>query len=280
MLRDRSKAGGLSDRLMRLAPVLHEPRHVISHADDADTTIASYNIHKGVGLDGRFDPSRNLAVIRELDADVVALQEANQRFGERACLIDIDRLEHECGLMPVPLDGPGKDHGWHGNILLFREGVVTDAHQLALPGVEPRGAVVVDVSLAGSPLRIIAAHLGLLKHSRARQVEALLAAATTGDGRPTLLMGDLNEWRLGRRSSLLGLAPHFGPLHATVPSFPSRFPLLALDRVLANPHDLITSVELHDTPLARMASDHLPVKASVRLPKIAGAESGARQDAA
>lgn len=282
MLRRRSKpgAGGLSDRLMRLAPVLHEPRHVISHTDDADTTIASYNIHKGVGLDGRFDPSRNLAVIRELDADVVALQEANQRFGERACLIDIDRLEHECGLMPVPLDEPAKDHGWHGNILLFREGVVTDAHQIALPGVEPRGAVVVDVNLAGGPLRIIAAHLGLLKHSRARQVETLLAAATAGDGRPTLLMGDLNEWRLGRRSSLHGLAPHFGPLHATVPSFPSRFPLLALDRVLANPHDLITSVELHDTPLARMASDHLPVKASIRLGKMAAETSGDRQDAA
>jgi endonuclease/exonuclease/phosphatase family metal-dependent hydrolase len=265
---------------MRLAPMLHEPKHVISHADDADTTIASYNIHKGVGQDGRFDPSRNLAVIRELDADVVALQEANQRFGERACLIDIDRLEHECGLMPVPLDGSARDHGWHGNIVLFREGVVTDAHQLALPGAEPRGAVVVDVNLAGGPLRIIAAHLGLLRHSRARQIEALLAAATPDDGRPTLLMGDLNEWRLGKRSALHGLAPHFGPLHATVPSFPARFPLLALDRVLAKPHDLIASVELHDTPLARMASDHLPVKAGIRLGKMADERTTARKDAA
>jgi len=267
MLRRKAKAGAtsLGNRLFRLAPLLREPRHVIAHTEDGDTTIASYNIHKGVGLDGRFDPSRTLSVIRELNADVVALQEANQRFGDRICLIDMDRLAHECGLTPVPLDDPRKDHGWHGNLILFREGVVTDAHQLALPGVEPRGAVVVDLNLAGGPLRIIAAHLGLLRRSRTKQVEALLEVAEADDGRPTLLMGDLNEWRLGKRSALHGLAPDFGPLHATVPSFPSRFPMLALDRVLGRPHDLIASVELHDTPLARMASDHLPVKAGIRL---------------
>ena len=233
--------------------------------DGGDTLIASYNIHKGVGFDRRFDPSRTIAVIREIDADVIALQEASQRFGERACLLDLDRLEHECGLVPVRLNGGGRENGWHGNLILFRQGTVTAARQLALPGVEPRGAVVIDVSLAAGPLRIIAAHLGLLRHSRARQVETLLSVAEAQDGRPTLLMGDLNEWRLGKRSALSGLAPDFGPLHATLPSFPSRFPVLALDRVLGKPHNLISGVELHDTPLARVASDHLPVKASIRL---------------
>ena len=239
--------------------------------DGGDTLIASYNVHKGVGLDRRFDPARTIAVIREIDADVIALQEANQRFGERTCLLDLDRLEHECGLVPVPLSGPGRGHGWHGNIILFREGTVTGARQLALPGVEPRGAVVIDVTLAAGPLRIIAAHLGLLRRSRAKQVETLLSVAEANDGRPTLLMGDLNEWRLGKRSALSGLAPDFGPLHATLPSFPSRFPVLALDRVLGKPHNLISGVELHDTPLARVASDHLPVKASIRLGETAAA---------
>ncbi len=249
--------------------------------DGGDTLIASYNVHKGIGLDRRFDPARTIAVIREMSADVIALQEASGRFGERASLLDLDRLAHECGLVPAPVSGPDGQHGWHGNLILFREGTVTSARQLSLPGVEPRGAVVIDLTLTAGPLRIIAAHLGLLRHSRARQVETLLSVAEARDGRPTLLMGDLNEWRLGRRSALAGLAPDFGPLHATLPSFPSRFPVLALDRVLGKPHDLICGVELHDTPLARVASDHLPIKASIRLGAAAqGAAGGAHRTVA
>ena len=247
--------------------------------DGGDTLIASYNVHKGVGLDRRFDPARTISVIREMNADVVALQEASGRFGERESLLDLDRLERECGLVPAPVSGPAGQHGWHGNIILFKEGTVTSARQLSLPGVEPRGAVVIDLTLTTGSLRIIGAHLGLLRNSRAKQVETILAEAKAHDDRPTLLMGDLNEWRLGRRSALSGLAPEFGPLHATLPSFPSRFPVLALDRVLGRPHHLICGVELHDTPLARVASDHLPIKASIRLGAAGEAgEDGGGQD--
>ena len=76
---------------------------------------------------------------------------------------------------------------------------------------------------------------------------------------------DLNEWRVGRKSSLARLQPTFDPASGAVPSFPSRFPVLALDRALGHPHDLVTSVEVHDTPLARIASDHLPIKAHIDL---------------
>src|SRR5690606_37906401 len=113
-----------------------------------DTLIASYNIHKGVGLDRRFDPARIVSVIREINADVVALQEANQRFGDRACLLDLAMLERECGLVPVPPQRAGQDHGWHGNIILLREGTVTHAREIALPGGEPRGALVIDMTLS------------------------------------------------------------------------------------------------------------------------------------
>lgn len=236
------------------------------HEESAiDAVIASYNIHKAVGLDRRFDPGRIISVIREIDADVIAVQEANERFGTRACLLDLANLERETGLTPVPLDVEGQKHGWHGNLILFRNAQVTDAHRLDLPGVEPRGAMMIDLTLKSGPLRIIAAHLGLLRRCRTQQVEMLLSLAEPEDGRPTLLMGDLNEWRLGERSALRGLEPTFGPLHATIPSFPSRFPILPLDRVLAKPHNLISSVELHDTPLARIASDHLPIKAGIRV---------------
>lgn len=235
------------------------------------TTIASYNVHKCVGIDGRFDPDRTIAVIRELDADLVALQEADQRFGERAGLLDLHSLERQTGLVPISLPISQGGHGWHGNVLLIRGGTVTEAHQLSLPGAEPRGALVVEMTLDCGPLRIIAAHLGLLRRSRALQARHLLQAIEPHDDVPTLLMGDLNEWRLGKRSSLIGLEPHFGPLDAAIPSFPSRFPLWALDRVLAKPHDLISSIEVHDTPRARMASDHLPLKAVVRLGNAAAA---------
>jgi endonuclease/exonuclease/phosphatase family metal-dependent hydrolase len=225
--------------------------------------IASYNVHKCVGLDGRFDPARTVAVIKEIGADLIALQEVDQRFGDKAGLLDLQMLQRECGLAPVPITGTRRSHGWHGNLILFRQGVVVAAQQLALPGVEPRGALVVDIDLASGPLRIIAAHFGLLRRCRARQARAILAAATAEAGRPTVVMGDLNEWRLGQRSSLQALEPNFGPLRAAVASFPARLPLLPLDRILASPQSLVRSIEVHDTPLARIASDHLPVKAAI-----------------
>jgi endonuclease/exonuclease/phosphatase family metal-dependent hydrolase len=231
----------------------------------AETLIASYNVHKCVGMDKRFDPDRTAAVIAEIGADVIALQEADQRFGRRAGLMDLAWLEHKCRLLPVPVTDRARTHGWHGNLLLFREGTVRDVHRIRLPGVEPRGALVVDMELIAGPLRIVTTHLGLLRRSRAQQAEAILKAVSTRGERPTLLLGDLNEWRLGARSSILNFDPAFGPLRVALPSFPSRFPLFALDRILGNPPDLIAGIEVHDTPLARIASDHLPIKARIDL---------------
>jgi endonuclease/exonuclease/phosphatase family metal-dependent hydrolase len=238
-----------------------------------EALIASYNVHKCVGMDQRFDPGRIERVIGEIDADILALQEADRRFGARAGLLDLSRLEREYGLIPVAVAGRPKGHGWHGNLLLFREGKVLDVHQIDLPGVEPRGALVVDVDLDAGPLRIVAAHFGLLRQSRLRQAKAILAAVSARSERPTLLLGDLNEWRLGRRSSLLKLDPAFGPLTAALPSFPARFPLFALDRILGNPHDLISGIEVHETPLSRVASDHLPIKAWIDIEGVVSAKA-------
>ncbi|CDZ27252.1 endonuclease/exonuclease/phosphatase family protein [Neorhizobium galegae] len=227
--------------------------------------IASYNVHKCVGIDGRFDPARTSHVIREIGADVIALQEADSRFGERRGLLDLAWMERETGLFPVPVSGVAKAHGWHGNVILFREGLVRDVHQVKLPGLEPRGALITELELKdGSAFRIIAAHLGLLNRSRQQQARMILDILRSRDEQPTVLMGDLNEWRLGDRSSLNTLATVFG-LPAAVPSFPSRLPVLALDRIMANQPGLIDAVETHDSPLARLASDHLPIKAVVKL---------------
>jgi endonuclease/exonuclease/phosphatase family metal-dependent hydrolase len=227
--------------------------------------VATYNIHKCVGTDRRRDPQRILDVLSEINADIVALQEADLRFGNREGLLDLGQLHDRLGLVPVPVKGADKNHGWHGNVVLVREAAVHNTHQIRLPGVEPRGALVVDLEAKAMSLRIIATHFGLLRRSRAQQVEAVMQAATDSGDRTVLLMGDLNEWRIGRRSGISGLASIFGDVSLFAPSYPSRYPLLALDRILCNPRELLRNILVHSTPLSRKASDHLPITAEVML---------------
>ncbi|UVK37507.1 endonuclease/exonuclease/phosphatase family protein [Mesorhizobium sp. AR10] len=253
----------LSIRRRKSRTTRTEPRKPM---DATGTLVASYNVHKCVGVDRKFDPERIARVIREIGPDVMALQEADSRFGDRAGLLDLGRLEVETGLVPVPVSGNGKGHGWHGNVLLFRRGTVRDVHQIKLPGLEPRGALVVEIDMDEKrTLRIIAAHLGLLRRSRSEQARVVLDIMNSPDEKPTLLLGDLNEWRLGNRSALNTLHKTFGPSPPAVPTFPSSLPLLALDRIMANRHGMVSSVEAHDTPLSRVASDHLPLTAFVHL---------------
>ena len=228
-----------------------------------ELSVASYNIHKGIGTDRRRDLARTAEVIREIGADILALQEADTRFGTRTGLLDLDRIRRDLGLIAVPLDGAGDAHGWHGNLLLVRNALVQEVHQLMLPGLEPRGAMVTDLKIAGQPLRVVNAHLGLLPRSRAAQARAMIDKIGQLEGRPTLLLGDLNEWR-GGGAALQTLGRHFQIAQA-LPSFPSRYPLLALDRMMLSPHGELLDVTAHDSPLSRRASDHLPIKARLRL---------------
>jgi len=260
-----------------LAGEISEPERVAR----GDLLVASYNVHKCVGTDGRFDPDRTIRVIREIGADVIALQEADKRFGERNGLLDLDRLERETGLARVPVPGRAKAHGWHGNVVLFRRGSVRNVRRINLPGLEPRGAILTEIELeGGGAVRIIAAHFGLLRRSRTRQVDMICDIMRDGHDVPTLLMGDLNEWRLNERSALSLLESALGRLPPSAPSFPSRFPLLALDRIIADRQALLSPVIVHDTPLARLASDHLPIKAFVTLAAANHDLAGDRRQAA
>lgn len=228
--------------------------------------IASWNIHKGVGSDRRRDLGRTARVISELAADLVCLQEADRRFGDKAGLLDLDALKAESGLVPVPVDTPGPSHGWHGNLILIREGIeVRHVRPLALPGLEPRGALVAELRLHGRPLRVIGAHFGLLPRSRRQQTRAILDRIDEMEPHPTLLMGDLNEWRTGPTSPLAPFLRHFRPAPAPR-SFPARMPLLPLDRMMVGPVGELHDVAAHVSPLARKASDHLPVTARLVLP--------------
>ena len=215
-------------------------------------------------------------MIAELDADLIALQEADRRFGRRIGLLDTRLLEEKAGLVPLPISDIAGGHGWHGNAILARPGTRARLRRLALPGAEPRGAVVADLDLTGGPLRIVAAHFGLLPRCRRRQSAAILAALAEAPPMPTVLCGDLNEWNPGERSSLRGLAPLFGAVNGGPASFPTRMPVLPLDRILAWPQALVSGVEVHDSPLARIASDHLPLTACLHLAAMGAGVDGGR----
>ena len=232
-----------------------------------ETLVASYNVHKCIGIDRKFDPERTSRVIREIDPDVIALQEADNRFGDRDGLLDLSRLELETGLVPVPISANGKGHGWHGNVLLFkkRHRPRRASDQAAGAGAAWRGGgrdrSGRETGRCASSRPISACCAG----PAPQQARVVLDIMSSPDEKPTLLLGDLNEWRLGNRSALNTLHVTFGPLPPAVPTFPSNLPLLALDRIMANRHGMISAVEAHDTPLSRVASDHLPLTAFVRL---------------
>jgi endonuclease/exonuclease/phosphatase family metal-dependent hydrolase len=227
--------------------------------------VASYNIHKCRGTDRVVRPDRIIDVIGEIGADLIAIQEVDRRFGQRTGLLDPISIERKTGLRLLVQSDVPDGHGWHGNALLVRgEPKSYRRLRLHLPGVEPRGAVVAELDLGMGSFRIIATHLGLFRRSRVDQANVLLETFLKLTPMPTILLGDLNEWRRRRRSALGILEPLFGAA-PTLASFPSRRPIFPLDRIFGWPTGLVTEFAVHDTPLARRASDHLPLVAQVNL---------------
>ena len=111
--------------------------------------VASYNIHKGIGTDRRRNPERILDILREVDADIVTLQEADRRFGDRTCVLPPHLLADHSDWKPVPLGIRAGSMGWHGNVILVRQSADILHHaDIHLPALEPRGAVMV-VPVAG-----------------------------------------------------------------------------------------------------------------------------------
>lgn len=232
-------------------------------------TFASYNIRKAVGTDRRRDPERILAVLREIDADVVALQEADRRFGRRESVIPLQALD-ESTWRAVPFNMRPDSIGWHGNALLVRRGIdVVEASAVPLPMLEPRGAVRADLLVAGRRLRVVGMHLDLSGLRRRQQVRSVLAhVGGCGDACPTVLMGDLNEWALhGGCFREFGHDKSGGGWTVLAPgrSFPSRRPVAQLDRFVASHEWRSAEAGVHHSALAARGSDHLPVWARLSL---------------
>jgi endonuclease/exonuclease/phosphatase family metal-dependent hydrolase len=223
--------------------------------------LASYNVHRAIGRDRRCEPARILGVLREIDADVYALQEveAHDDGGDMLAW-----LAAELGYQAIAGTTLKRHDGHFGNGLLSR----CPAHAIDLVDLswrrrEPRGAIAADIRCDGHALRVVATHLGLRPAERRDQVERLLRLFSWKHDERAVLMGDLNEWFLWGRP-LRHLHRHFEQTRA-IATFPARRPLLALDRLWTHPGSMLRGLQAHASALARVASDHLPLVATLEL---------------
>ncbi len=226
--------------------------------------VVSYNIRKCMGTDRRRNPMRILRVLRDIDADIVVLQEADYRLGSRRSAIPHFLIESHTDYRPVPFDVQHDSIGWHGNTIMVRSNITIDHHDiLHIPYLEPRGVVTAILTIGGQQLAVFGMHLDLSGLWRARQSRAIadMAQELSVDC-PKLLMGDLNEWR-SNSGCHREFARHFTILDCG-PSFHSRQPIAKLDRIMHCNRLVPIDYGVHHSALASRASDHLPVWADFR----------------
>ncbi len=230
--------------------------------------VVTYNIHTCVGVDRRYDPGRIGAVLREINADIACLQEVDvrRRIGWQADQWAF--LGQVTGCRVITAAGIREHRGRFGNAILTRFPVLgAYSIDLTVAGHQPRSAIDADLLLGDRVLRVIATHFGLNAAERCLQANRLMAAlgepgATNWlPAHAVLLMGDLNEWR-GRAGAIRSLDRRLGP-SAAARTFPSWMPMLPLDRIYADGPAILRDVSVYRSPLARLASDHLPLVGSL-----------------
>jgi endonuclease/exonuclease/phosphatase family metal-dependent hydrolase len=225
--------------------------------------LASYNIHKCVGMDRRRRPERIVAVLKALNADIVALQEVDLRLGARPAALSAALIADHTDLSPLPFALGPQSLGWHGQTILVRRSLdVSAIRRLVLPGLEPRGAILAEVETEAGPIRVVGAHLGLIRRYRLMQFAAIRAALSHRTPMPTAILGDFNDW--SRRGSGVALGPEFR-MHTPGASFPAPRPMGALDRIAISGGLHLKDAGVHATPPAAIASDHLPIWAELRI---------------
>jgi len=224
--------------------------------------VATYNVHKCVGTDRRFDPARVAAVIRELGADVIGLQEVDNRSDGTHESAQMDFLAKETEYKAIPGPTIKLSDGHYGNALLTRWPVLEKQEiDLCFSCREPRGAIEAILSVNERPVRVFVTHLGLSVGERRYQIGRLMNCLGESPGLLTVLLGDINEW-LPVSWGLRQIHRRLGKSRA-LSSFPSWRPFLALDRIWVRPNEALKRTWVHRTKLSRVASDHLPVAAEI-----------------
>lgn len=231
--------------------------------------IATYNIHKCVGLDRKFSPERIAEVLRETDADVIALQEV-------LCHTDAEKREHQAEFIAEKLNmnlSFGKNRhiekGQYGNAVLSRLQIENaENFDITIEKREPRGCLRAEIKVnQRKTLQFFNVHLGTSLFERRRQVHKLLAADVLESGKFTgsrIVAGDFNEWTNGLTTRLFKAAfqtvdskLHLGKRR----TYPGILPFLHLDHIYFDRQFVLKKAFLHRSRKALIASDHLPIVA-------------------
>ncbi len=233
--------------------------------------VATYNIHKCRGLDRRVEPKRIAQVLRQLDADVIALQEVVGIEGgepeEDQAHFIAEELGYECRFGENRKLGSGR----YGNATLSRLPILTsENYDISWRGRERRGAFRCDIQLGAQVIHVFNIHLGTAFFERRHQGRLLTSGIIRREGitGPRIVVGDFNEWTKGLASRLMG--GHFESIDAKVlarfgKTYPGVFPFLHLDHFYFDGCFQLSNYKLHRSKLALVASDHLPIVGELRL---------------
>lgn len=241
---------------------------------DRQLRCATWNVHRAKGTDGRVDPSRIVdavgSALSPRNLDVLSLQEADEECRPHASILDVGMIAEQTGLEYIHDDalrwGPNSD-GFLGTVLFISPTVERKhADVIDLPGHCHRGAVSVEGVFKGRLLRIVATHLSLSQPLRMLQMRVIGQYLRRRPAMQTVLLGDLNEWRPWGgamfHKALVGTKLR-GPVRTT---FPSRWPVLPLDRILTDAPGKVHQAQAISAPELARASDHLPLEAIVTVP--------------
>jgi endonuclease/exonuclease/phosphatase family metal-dependent hydrolase len=235
--------------------------------------VATYNTHKCRGIDGRIRPERVVEVLREIDADIIALQEVCCWEGRRR-MNQARYIAEELGLHAQLGENRRYRGGPYGNLLLSRLPIHNALnHDLSVVGRERRGCLRSDIRLPdNSVLHLFNVHLGVALFERRIQAREFLRRQIFMDPQlagQRIILGDFNEWTRDLPSEYL--AQHFDSAnrHMQVPrvrTFPGFLPFLALDYIYFDRGMQLHDVTVHRSRMALVASDHLPLVAEFDLP--------------
>ena len=236
--------------------------------------VVTYNVHKCQGLDRRVRPARIAAVLRELDADVIAMQEVvSVESDARRELHQARFIAEELGYHYCVGENRRHQGGAYGNVILTRLPIEEHCnYDITWRWQEPRGCLRADVRVGeGAVVHVFNAHLGTAFVERRHQGRKLVSDAVLRHPRlsgPRVLLGDFNEWTRGLASRLLAeelLSPDLGRHLRRRRTYPGPLPFLHLDHVYHDPALELERLTLHRSLTALVASDHLPLVADFRL---------------
>jgi endonuclease/exonuclease/phosphatase family metal-dependent hydrolase len=223
--------------------------------------FATYNVHGHKGADGKIIPDRTFEVVRHLNADCVALQEfvnGPAPTGEPL----LEQWARNLGMHAAYAPAFERGGEEFGNALLTRWPIVEQhAHDVSLHGYRRRVVLEALVAADGGTLQLMSLHLGVSPRERALQAQRLFELCSTTRCALHVLLGDFNEWsRFSAVSRRLRLYFDVTRQQAT---FPARAPVVGLDRVWVHPRGRIRSTHVERSAAACLASDHLPLVATV-----------------